>query len=99
MEAAPQTFHRTPQQQDAFAQLLRQRRQQLGLSCAAVAARGGVSAFVVRQYERGTDRVPRRHTLQGLAVALELALPELLTQAIGHDSSLAARGEWPGAPH
>jgi transcriptional regulator with XRE-family HTH domain len=89
MEARPPTYQRTPQQQHDLAQLLRQRRQQLGLSFAQVAARAGISPFVVRQYERGARTVPRRRTLQGLAAALDLALPELIAQAVGQGTCVS----------
>src|SRR5712692_1384176 len=87
MRPRTQAYQRTPQQQQQFAGLLCQRRQQLGLSRAQVAARAGVSTFVVRRYEQGVASVPQRRTLAGLARALELALPELLTQAVGHGTS------------
>jgi tetratricopeptide (TPR) repeat protein/transcriptional regulator with XRE-family HTH domain len=60
----------------ALGQLLRRYRDAARLTQAQLAARSGVSARTISDLERGLLRTPYRHTIDSLATALELTLPE-----------------------
>jgi transcriptional regulator with XRE-family HTH domain len=60
----------------AFATLLRRYRQAAGLSQEELAERAGLSARTVGDLERGGSHAPRKDTVELLAQALDLGVPE-----------------------
>src|SRR5581483_6575111 len=84
----------TADQAMAFADLLRRRRVAAGLTQEALAERAGLSARAISDLERGLHRHPHRDTVQLIADALELPLPErgeLLEAARRRSAPLAPR--------
>lgn len=71
----------TPQQASDLAQILRERRQELGYSVRVLAARAGVNLATIVRLEHGDILAPQPDTLKGLASALELSLTDLFVVA------------------
>src|SRR5215831_4891684 len=79
----------------SFAELLRQHRQELGMTQEELAERAGLSARGVQDLERGLNLAPRASTLRLLVSALGLTGSEaaaLLRAATHRDAPPAAEG-------
>jgi transcriptional regulator with XRE-family HTH domain len=80
-----------------FATLLHAFRERLGLSCNELARAVGVDPSYISRLERGEREPPRRRVVEGLALALQLALDEqdrLLVSAGYAPATVALLGEW-----
>ena len=87
-----------PDSASGFGALLRRYRTAAGLSQEDLAAKAGLSTDAISAHERGRRR-PYRHTVQRLADALALPLPDRVAfEAAARRSGSPVSGASPAAP-
>jgi transcriptional regulator with XRE-family HTH domain len=71
----------TPEQAQALADILRQRRDEFGYTIRQLAAHADVNLATIVRLERGDILTPQPDTLKGLAAALDLPVTDLFAVA------------------
>ena len=66
----------------ALANIIKQRRSELGLSLQQVGDRAGISKTQVWELEDGRSKNPTLETIVSIAAALQVSAPELVRRAI-----------------